>query len=729
MPSRIAVVAIAAPLEKPLSYLVPSEMESRVSPGMRLRVPLGRRHAVGFVLEIVQGEGERLKPIAEILDEDPLFPPELIPFFRRASAYYHHPVGEVIRTAVPSSVASEKSRVRTLTERLFEETEETGEPPGAKQSEVLAWLRGRGATPLSAISRHFSAPHAVLARLVELGYLRESVRERRRDPFLDRPVDPDCPVEPTLEQAEALRAISHSLSAGVYSPFLLHGVTGSGKTEVYLRSIAETVSAGRRALLLVPEIALTPQLVGRFRARFEKLGTTIAVLHSGLSEGERYDAWRSIARGDVSIVIGARSAVFAPLDEIGIIVVDEEHEGSYKQGEGFRYNARDLALMRGQMVGAVVLLGSATPSLTSYCRAMEGLSGYLPLTLRALDRPLPSVELIDLRTERPEGSLSPSLVAALAQNLERRDQSLLLLNRRGFAPYLLCGDCGRTFRCPNCEITLTFYQGRRRMLCHYCDYAEPPPELCPGCGGGDVRPEGSGTERLEEELAALFPEARIARMDRDSTSRKGAHEALVTRMGAGEIDILVGTQMVAKGHDFPGVTLVGVVNADQALNLPDFRSAERAFTLLTQVAGRAGRGEKAGIVLFQTWAPDHYALQSAIGHDYAGFYAQEAPMRRALGYPPFGFLVNLVFSGLDAARVGRAASHLVAELSQEPEVEVLGPAPCPLARLRGKARVQVLLKGERRPPLHRLLNQVEALRRHVPRGVSLAIDVDPLDML
>ncbi len=729
MPSRIASVAVAAPLETPLSYLVPPELEEKVTPGMRLRVPLGRRSAVGFVLETAEGNGEGLKPVAAVLDDVPLFPASLIPFFRRASAYYRHPVGEVIRSALPASVASDKSRVRTLTEKIYEASQQSGEPSGAKQKEMLAWLRERGATPLGEINRRFAAPHAVLARLCELGYVCETMRERRRDPFLDRPVAPDTPPEPTEEQAEALRTISQALGAQVYASFLLHGVTGSGKTEVYLRAIADALRAEKRALLLVPEIALTPQLVGRFRARFEKSGTRIAVLHSGLSDGERYDAWRSIARGEVSIVIGARSAIFAPLCDVGIIVVDEEHEGSYKQGEGFRYNARDLALLRGQMAGAVVLLGSATPGLTTYYRAQENLSGYLPLTVRALDRPLPSVELIDLRNERPEGSLSSSLCAALQQNLERGEQSLLLLNRRGFAPYLICGDCGRTFRCPNCEITLTYYQGRRRMLCHYCDYAETPPEVCPGCGGDDVRPEGSGTERLEDEVGSLFPGARIARMDRDSTARKGAHEALVARMSAGEIDILVGTQMIAKGHDFPGVTLVGVVNADQALNLPDFRSAERAFTLLTQVAGRAGRGQNPGRVLFQTWSPEHYALQAAVGHDYRGFYAQEVQMRRELGYPPFGFLVNLVFSGVDAAKVGRAASQLVGSLPADPEVEVLGPAPCPLARLRGKTRVQVLLKGRRRPPLHRFLDQVDTLRRCVPKAVALAVDVDPIEML
>ncbi len=482
--------------------------------------------------------------------------------------------------------------------------------------------------------------------------------------------------------------------------------------------------------MLVPEIALTPQLVRRFRARFAAGNATIAVLHSGLSDGERYDAWRAIARGQIDIVIGARSAVFAPLQGLGIIVVDEEHESSYKQAEGFRYNARDLALMRGQMDHCLVLLGSATPALTTFYRARDGQTGYLPLTGRALDRPLPEVQLVDLTEERPEGALSGPLAAALGENLARGEQSLLLLNRRGFSPYLLCADCGETFRCPNCEITLTYYQGRRLLRCHYCDYGIRPPDLCPRCQSGGLAPEGVGTERLEEELAALFPDARLARMDRDTTGRKGAHQRLVESMERREVDILIGTQMIAKGHDFPGVTLVGVVSADASLNFPDFRCAERTFALLTQVAGRAGRGERTGKVLIQTFAADHYALVSAATHDYQGFYAQEVAFRRELGYPPFGFLVNLVLAGNDSERVQNAAESLAAGMQSDArEVEVLGPAPCPLARLRGKTRMQVLLKAPQRPPLRRLLARLDGLRRTIPSGVALAVDVDPVDML
>ncbi len=697
---------------------------------MRLKVPLGRRRAVGFLLALEEGEGEGLKPIDEVLDEAPLFDAGMVPFFRWAADYYRHPIGEVIRTALPAGLSGRGATVSILTERLFTPLALEGNPPGGRQREILAFLRSRGRVSLSELREVFDAPHAPLKRLVELGFLAEEQSERRRDPFLDLPVQADPRPEPTPEQAAALERLGEALDRGGFSPFLLHGVTGSGKTEVYLRAIASALERGKRALVLVPEIALTPQLVARFRARFAGLPATIAVLHSGLSDGERYDSWRAIAAGEVSIVIGARSAVFAPLRELGVVVVDEEHEASYKQAEGFRYNARDLALLRGQMEGALVLLGSATPALATFHRARTGQTGYLHLSGRVADRPLPEVELIDLTQSRPEGVLSEPLREALAETLARGEQALLLLNRRGFAPFLLCADCGTTFRCPNCAITLTFHQGRRQLRCHYCDYAEPPIDQCPGCGGGNIHPEGAGTERLEEELAGLFPAARTARMDRDTTSRKGSHQELVSRMEAGEIDILVGTQMIAKGHDFPGVTLVGVVGADSSLNFPDFRSAERTFSLLTQVAGRAGRGERPGRVLVQTYSPDHYALSCASRHDYEEFCRMELAFREELGYPPFGHLVNLVLSGNDGETVSRAAEALVRDLSPAAsEADILGPAPCPLARLRGKSRVQILLKSIHRQPLRRLLVSLEPLRRKLSAGVSLAVDVDPVDML
>ncbi len=722
---QVARVAVAAPLGKLLSYAIPPQLAGRARVGVRLKVPLGRRPVVGYLLELDEAaDVQGLKPVTEVLDDQPLFPKHLVAFYLRAADYYRHPPGEVIRTALPAGLAGGKGGVGILREKVYRPTTLQDEPKGTRQREILDWVRQEGPLALGALRERFPSPYGPLARLVELGFLSEEEQERRRDPFLDLAPPEDRPVEATPEQQAALESLGEALLGGEFAPFLLHGVTGSGKTEIYLRAIDQAIGQGRQALVLVPEISLTPQLVGRFRARFASLAR-IAVLHSGLSDGERYDAWRSIAAGEVDIVIGARSAVFAPLDRLGILVVDEEHEASYKQAEGFRYHARDLALMRGQMEQAVVLMGSATPALTTYYRSREGLIGYLPLTGRALDRPLPDVTLVDLTEAAPEGVLSESLAAALVQNLERGEQSVLLLNRRGFAPFLLCADCGETFRCPNCEITLTYYQGRRMLRCHYCDYAVQPPELCPSCRSDRIEPEGAGTERLEEELSALLPDARIARMDRDTTARKGAHQKLVEAMESRRIDILVGTQMVAKGHDFPGVTLVGVIGADSSLNFPDFRSAERTFALLTQVAGRAGRGSRPGRVLIQTYAADHYALECAASHDYQSFYEQEIAFRRELGYPPFGFLVNLVLAGNEAAKVTDAAQALAQRLeAQAGGVEVLGPAPCPLAR-----RMQILLKANFRPPLRRLLALLEALPKKVPSAVSLAVDVDPVDML
>lgn len=435
-------------------------------------------------------------------------------------------------------------------------------------------------------------------------------------------------------------------------------------------------------------------------------------------------------RNQIQIVIGARSAIFAPLQKLGLIVVDEEHESSYKQGEGFRYNARDLALVRGQQQGCPVLLGSATPSFASYYRSEQGALTRLTLDKRVHGGDLPKVELVDLRDQVVEGTLSNGLIEAVQQALEKREQVLLLLNRRGFAPFLLCADCGESFHCPNCEITLTYHQHSRELRCHYCDYVDAVPEYCHKCQGLNIEPQGAGTERLEQELEELFPSATIARMDRDTTSRKGAHQKIMTEMLAHKIDILVGTQMVAKGHDFPGVALVCVLGADSILNFPDFRSGERSFSLLTQVAGRAGRVSGGGQVFIQSYNPNHYALTCAAEQDYQDFYQQELPFRQELGYPPCGHLVNLVFSGNNNHQVQTAASqfgHYLAGIAQA--VEILGPSPCPLARLRGKSRYQILLKSATRPPLRRLLDQFDNGMKQLPKQVNLSIDVDPIDML
>ena len=479
----------------------------------------------------------------------------------------------------------------------------------------------------------------------------------------------------------------------------------------------------------MPEISLTPQLVKRFRARFEHLGVRIGVMHSGMGLAERHDIWREINHGQLDIVIGARSAVFAPLSNLGIIVVDEEHDESYKQGEGLRYNARDLALLRGQMQQIPVVLGSATPALTSFFRAQSGSMTLLSLSRRVMQRSMPTVELIDLSAEKQACIMAPQLLEAIQTTLEAEEQVMLLLNRRGFSPYLLCRDCGATFRCPNCDITLTWYRAQTRLKCNYCDFSRTPDETCPECGGATIEPRGAGTEQLEHMLQEHFPAATVARMDRDSTRTKGAQQHLVAQMENRDVDILVGTQMVAKGHDFPAVTLVGIIDADAALNFPDFRAAERCFSLLAQVAGRAGRGDAPGKVLVQTRCADNPVLQCALNHDYMAFCTQEMPMRKLLGYPPYGYLVNMVCSGLNRSEAEQSAQQLAQQFAAYAEIEVLGPAPCPLFRLRNRFRVQILLKAATRPPLRALLNALPRFRAALSPRVSLLVDVDPLDMM
>ena len=534
----------------------------------------------------------------------------------------------------------------------------------------------------------------------------------------------------TQDQTQALASLQQAIvKLPDFSAYLLQGVTGSGKTEVYLQVIADTLGQGYQALLLVPEIALTPQLIGRFLSWFQDRRPRLAVLHSALSDGERYDAWRKVANGEIDVVIGARSAVFAPLPKLGLVVVDEEHDSSYKQSEAFRYNARDLALMRGQMESAVVLLGSATPALTSYRRALTNQMTHLALPARATGRQLPEVYLVDMKQERSDSSISGPLRDALEAVLNQGEQALLLLNRRGYAPFLLCHDCGATLHCPNCAITLTFSKVHTELRCNDCDYHQCPPQACLRCSGQHLMPEGFGTERLEEEIADLFPRARIARMDRDTTGRKGTHQRMIEKMEAGELDILLGTQMIAKGHNFPAVTLVGVINADAALHLPDFRSSERVFALLSQVSGRAGRGSRSGKVLIQTFDPEHATLSLVAHHDYAGFAESELAQRQALGYPPYGHLVNLVLMGNDSKKVETLSGRLAKELADIAcNVEILGPADCLVSRIRGKKRMQILLKAETRHPLRRLIEFLKSKRCPAMPGVSVIVDVDPLDM-
>jgi primosomal protein N' (replication factor Y) len=600
--------------------------------------------------------------------------------------------------------------------------------PGSKAAEILDVIREAGDIPATDLRRRFGQCQSQLKRLLELGLLQVEEREVYRDPFGEESVERDRPKTLNHHQAAALGIITASLDKRSFAPYLLHGVTGSGKTEVYLQAIAQALEQGTNALVLVPEISLTPQLVRRFRARF---GGGIAILHSALSDGERYDEWRRIRRGLARIVIGARSAVFAPLEKIGIIVVDEEHEASFKQAEGLRYNARDLSLVRGRMENATVLLGSATPLVTSLYAVEHGKLALLSLPERVEGRPMPTVTVV--RMQGIKETISPPLTLALESTLAAGEQSLVFLNRRGFATFLVCGNCEEPLTCPNCSVTLTFHRQRRQSVCHYCDYAVPAPGVCPACGSLEMKELGAGTERVESDLRELLPTAGIVRMDSDTTSGKGSHNRLLGRMADGSADILIGTQMIAKGHDFPGVTLVGVVNAEASLNMPDFRSAERTFQLLSQVIGRAGRGELPGRVIVQALSPSHYAIQSAIEHDGSSFYRQELEFRREAGYPPFAFLAALSISGTaeksveeQAESVARLFSQLKRELKLR--IEILGPAPAPLYRLRGRFRRQILLKASSRNDLRRMIATWQT-RRVASTNVRDFIDIDPVDMM
>jgi len=742
-PPVVIEVAVAVPLDRTFHYRVPHTMSERALPGRRALVPFGPRKLTGYILGQVQGVAdEKLKDIIEVLDSYPLWTDGELEFFRWISSYYLYPLGEVLKTALPAGINLQSRKgasgangeitggKKVRRERFYQPlaVAEPGRQPGNKAAEVLDVIREAGDISAAEVRRRFGTCSPQLKRLEELGLIRPEEREIYRNPFGDEMIEPDVPKQLNDQQRSARDRIAAALDSGAFAPFLLHGVTGSGKTEVYLQAIAHALGQGKNALVLVPEISLTPQLVRRFRARFT---CGIAVLHSALSDGERYDEWRRIRREEVRIVIGARSALFAPLERIGVIVVDEEHEGSFKQGDGLRYNARDLALVRGRMEGAAVVLGSATPLITSLHAVDQEKLALLPLTERVEGRPMPGVSVV--RMQGIKEPVSPLLLQALQENLAAGEQSLVFLNRRGFATILVCGDCGEPLTCPNCSVTLTYHRQRRQSICHYCDYAVPAPGVCQACSSLTVKELGAGTERVESELRELLPGARIVRMDSDTTSGKDSHNRLLKRMADREADILIGTQMIAKGHDFPGVTLVGVLNAEASLNTPDFRSAERTYQLLSQVIGRAGRGELPGRVIVQALDPSHYAIQCAISHDGDGFYRQEMEFRREAGYPPFQFLAALSISGIsEEATEERAATAtlLLGQIKRERSlrVEILGPAPAPLYRLRGRYRRQILLKSPTRGELRQLVAGWQE-RREAPGAVREIMDIDPIDMM
>ena len=654
-------------------------------------------------------------------------------------------IGRLLEAGYVSyELAAGNARVKARSERVVrlavkpEEIDWTSLARSPKRASVLrAVVDAAGEVAVRSLTREIPTAAAHLRALSHGSLVHIDTREVTTAQALKAPRLAAAVVPPPLtdEQQSALSAVCDASESGEYRSFLLHGITGSGKTEVYLHAIAHALNRGKTAIVLVPEISLTPQLSARFRARF---GDQVAVLHSALSDRQRYDEWHRLLRGEARIALGARSAVFAPVRDLGVIVVDEEHDSSFKQEEGVRYHARDVALVRAHRAGAVCLLGSATPSLESFAGSEQGRHVRLELTRRATDAALPQVEVLDLRRYRhdPDTMLSAPLRQAIEYTLQRNQQAILFLNRRGFATFVMCGKCGHAFRCDHCSVSLTYHLGCDRLLCHYCGFRQRIPDTCPGCGEADViMQRGLGTEKIAEGVATAFPGARVARLDRDTASGNKI-QAILERMANRSIDILVGTQMVTKGHDFPGVTLVGVLCADTGLSLPDFRATERTFQLLTQVAGRAGRGEQAGRVMIQTYRPTSVAITAAAAQDYAAFYSAERAVRAELGYPPFGHLAAIRIDGAHPGSVQRTAQAIAVRAKAScaragSGVQVLGPCEAPLARLRGRTRWHLWLQATNRTTLRALVRMVATTEETAGAqgGVRVAVDVDPVSAL
>jgi len=733
-------VSVALPIgvDHTFTYTLPESLRGKVWPGQRVKVPFGRgsRSSVGWVvrgLETTDIEG--LKAVAETIDDEPLLTDDLLDLAFWMARYYVTPIGQVFEAILPAAV---KRKAGFKTVQLVVRTDKPESQVDrilSKQRRVLDRLAQAEGTPLAPreLARQAGCTVAVIKTLEQKGLVRIETRqvdEFARDLFIE--LDEPKAIHLTAEQALALQRIKSRVAADQFGVIVLEGVTGSGKTEVYLRAIEDVVDRGRQAVVLVPEIALTPQTIRRFRERF----TQVAVLHSGLTDAERHRQWRDIREGRADVVIGARSAVFAPVSRLGLIVIDEEHENSFKQDTSPRYHARDVAIMRANLVGVPIVLGSATPSLESR-QNVSTLDHYQEarLTQRIGGRPLPPVRIIDMRQEvierKGHHALSRALEQAIAEAWRTQQQTILFLNRRGFATHLFCVRCGYVAKCPDCDVGMTYHAKAGVMQCHYCGQKAPPPEACPACGAETINYWGTGTQRVEDEVQRKFPDIRLGRMDTDAMRRRGGHESILSAFRDGEIDILLGTQMVAKGLDFPNVTVVGVINADVALSLPDFRANERTFQLITQVAGRAGRGPQGGEVFVQTFRPEHLTIQLAARHDYQTFARDELAARRRLGYPPFGRLARIIVRSQQRQKAHEAIQAVAGRLIEPARVAgitVLGPQPCPIAKLSRFWRYHLLLKA---PSARALLHFFDGIRADLspPGNIQMAIDVDPQSTL
>ncbi len=731
-------VALDTPLRQLFDYLPSADAQwppNQWQPGVRVRVPFGRRSLVGVVVEITPQSSiaaDKLRRVLEAIDTAPVFDAALLELLRWTADYYHHPIGEVMAAALPK-LARDGAPAFALLERWCPSENgaaalAAGELRRApRQRELLERLASSGGDTAPVLDQVLPGWRPAARALRQRAWVEVATvpASAGLDANPSAAIAHDSPHELVAEQAAAVRAID--AAAGRFEPFLLHGITGSGKTEVYLRVVAAALARQQNALLLVPEIALTPQFVGRFAARFD---VPMAVLHSGLTDPQRLQAWRELLAGRARILIGTRSAVFAPLMTPGVIIIDEEHDASFKQQDSsFRYSARDVAVVRAQALAIPIVLGSATPALETLHNAALGRYQRLLLPRRAGQAPPPTLRLVDLRVESLHAGLATTSIASIEQHLAAAGQVLVYLNRRGYAPTLLCTACGWIAPCANCDARYTVHRGSDRLQCHHCGAERPLPRQCPQCGY-EVKPVGQGTERVDEALAEMFPQAPIARLDRDVVRHAGDVEAVVARIDSGAARILVGTQMVTKGHDFPNVTLVVVLNADQGLFSTDFRAAERLAQTIVQVAGRAGRAQRPGEVLIQTSYPDHPLLQQLLASGYDGFSAAALAERQAAGWPPFSRLAALRASGTEPMTAVRflAAARQAAQPSER--VRLLGPAPAAMAKRAGRYHAQLLLECVDRPALHRFIDdwlpQVESLPES--RAVRWALDIDPLDL-
>ncbi|WP_270181822.1 primosomal protein N' [Alkalihalobacillus sp. CinArs1] len=800
MIAKVIVDVPANQTDRLFDYAIPESFQDVLEPGMRIVVPFGPRKIQGFVISIEKdSELDKLKELDEIKDVTPVLTPELLdlgfwltektlcyavsafqamlPAAMKANvtktvvrgnqfdetAPWGKMIGETngmrwedflshfthkdLNRAIKHDELEVRYDVKEKTapktqlavsaqlsaQELSVEKEKMGNRALKQQEIIQYFIDHQGAVSYKELMGTLDTTRSTIKALVSKSILKEEEMELYRDPYEGRSFAPSTPLDLTDLQQQAITPILDSIENNQHRTFLIHGVTGSGKTEIYLQSIHRVLNDGKEAIVLVPEISLTPQMVNRFKSRF---GSNVAVLHSGLSRGEKYDEWRKIHRGEVKVVVGARSAVFAPFKNLGIIIIDEEHEGSYKQEENPRYHARDVAIKRGENHNCPIVLGSATPSLESYARATKGVYTLLELLHRVNNQQMPEVSIVDMREELRSGNrsmFSNELFDKLQDRLMKKEKSVLFLNRRGYSTFVMCRDCGFVVECPHCDISLTYHKINGTMRCHYCGFEEPLPSSCPECESEHIRFFGTGTQRVEEELTKILPEARVVRMDVDTTRRKGSHEKLLTHFGEGKADILLGTQMIAKGLDFPNVTLVGVLAGDAMLHIPDFRASEKTFQLLTQVSGRAGRHVLPGEVVVQSYTPEHYSIELASQHDYLAFYKREMIMRKQYGYPPFYFLAMVNVSHEELTKTvdvtEKISEFLKSSLSEESVV--LGPVASAIPRIKDRYRYQCMIKYKTEPKLHHCLKEIQKhYAKEMTRGkLQITIDTQPYMMM